>query len=302
MKNVKIRIPATTANLGGGYDLFGMALNLFNEATFEYVEQDHVECEVVGEGREILTVNESNLFLRSMNTFSKYFDEQIPGGILKMKNRIPLSRGLGSSSAAIVGGIYLANLLTGNKYVKEDLLPLAIELEGHPDNVAPALLGNFVVSIHHKGKWVPIIYDVPDDWSIIVSSPNIEVSTEAARRVLPEKILHHEAVENMSSVVSFVSAIVKNEPSYIERGFLDYLHIPYRLPLISNANKVFQAAMDSGAYGATISGSGSTLITIGAAMDADNIANAMQSAWGDDIVATTKVLSVCTQGVHEFFT
>ncbi len=299
MKKTKILVPATTANLGSGFDVFGMALNLYNEITFIPQEKAGLYCRIEGEGADFLKTDGGNLFIRSMHCFADRYQKELPSGILEMKNNIPLSRGLGSSSAAIVGGVYLANLLTGNAYSKTELLPLVIDLEGHPDNVAPALLGNFIVSLKDGGKWRTISYEVPAEWSMIAVSPRTPISTEKARRVIPVRVAHRHAVENVSAAVALISALVYKCPELLSAGFTDNLHVPYRLPLIKNGEKVLQEAIRAGAYAATISGSGSTILAIGDNTNREKIAEAMRVAFGEEEEAKVNILSVCTKGVHE---
>lgn len=302
MLTSKIKIPATTANLGSGFDVFGMALSLYNEAIFIRTDADNITGEVVGEGSTFLRIDENNLFVKSMRAYEKHFSKVLPGGKLRMINRIPLSRGLGSSSAAIVGGVYLANVLCGKPYSKKELLPLVIDLEGHPDNVAPALLGNFVASVFDDSEWHTISYQVPQEWKFVVASPNFPISTEEARRVLPKTISHKKAVQNVGQAAALLSAFVQDNPELLKVGFKDYLHVPYRLPLIKNGGRVIEAAIDAGAYAATISGSGSTLLAVSDAAHADAVEIAMKKAFSTEVSVTSHVLKVCTKGVRQFGT
>ncbi len=301
MNKVTISVPATTANLGAGFDVFGMALSLYNELSFELIEcGDKISLEIYGEGADTLFSGDSNnLVLKSMQHLSRFYQIPLPGGILKMTNRIPLARGLGSSSAAIVGGLYLASKLLKLGLSKQELLELAVEIEGHPDNVAPALFGNCICSARGSKKWETVLYQVPEEWKWIACVPQIPLSTEDARRVLPATIEHAKAVQNVASASFFLAALIYEEPRYLPIAFRDYLHVPYRLPLIPNGEKVLAAAMSAGAYAATISGSGSTLLAICPTDKAEIVAETMKSAFGAAYDARSFILEVCTQGVHE---
>ncbi|HET7375397.1 MAG TPA: homoserine kinase, partial [Anaerolineae bacterium] len=188
---IKVTVPATTANLGPGFDCLGMALAFYNEHDCELIE-DGLEISTEGEGAINLPRDVANLIVRSMQRVFDQVDFQHTGLRLHSINRIPLMGGLGSSSAAIVGGLIAANELTGNQLTRAELITLAIEIEGHPDNVAPALLGDLViVAADNKGPIVSRV-DVPE-MKVVVAAPNLQVSTEEARRLIPKTILHADA-------------------------------------------------------------------------------------------------------------
>lgn len=301
MTTINIRVPATTANLGAGFDVFGMALSLYNELSFVAEPQSTaIECRVEGEGKDELdAAGANNLAIRSMRRLADLCGRPLPGGILTMTNRIPLARGLGSSSAAIVGGLYLANRLLGAGLSKQELLSVAAAIEGHPDNVAPALLGNCVISVATDRGWETVSYDVPADWKWVACVPQAPLSTAAARQVLPKTVAHADAVANVGAATFFLSALVKENPQYLRLAFCDRLHVPYRLPLITGGTDVLTAAIEAGAYAATISGSGSTLLAVCDNAAANRVATSMAVAFGPDEEARSFVLDVCTTGAVE---
>ncbi|MCI5837251.1 MAG: homoserine kinase [Veillonellaceae bacterium] len=298
MPTVKIRIPATTANLGSGFDVFGLALSLYNEAEFIPTEGAGLRGEIIGEGSDSLATDADNLFLAAMRFFAERSGTTLPAGIVRMTNRIPLARGLGSSSSAIVGGVYLANCLAGKRYTKEELLPWVIEMEGHPDNVAPALLGGFIAS-GKAADWYAVPFPVPTAWRWVVASPQTPLATAAARKALPANVAHRDAVHNVAAAATLLAALLHERPELLAAGFADYLHVPYRLPLIAGGREVLAAAREAGAYAATISGSGSTLLAICNEATAAAVAAAMQTAFGSEQAARTHVLQVCPTGVQE---
>lgn len=301
MKTINIRVPATTANLGAGFDVFGMALSLYNELLFETDEDSSaIKCEIEGEGAEELTAaGTDNLVVRSMRRLADECGRPLPRGVLSMKNRIPLARGLGSSSAAIVGGLYLADRILGTGLSKQELLAVAVAIEGHPDNVAPALLGHCIASVQGDAGWETVSYHVPAAWKWVACVPQTPLSTAAARRALPATVAHADAVRNIGATTFFLSALVKENPQYLRLAFRDRLHVPYRLPLISGGENVLAAAVAAGAYAATISGSGSTLLAVCDSSSATRVAEAMAVAFGAEEGAQSFVLDVCTTGVVE---
>lgn len=261
-QQIHVQVPATSANLGSGFDAVGIALNYFNEIFFTETDEDCISIEIEGLGKkEIPRAFSDNMATQAMARAAERNGRTLPkGGRVKLVNRIPPGRGMGSSSSAIIGGILIGDALTGFQMSKEEMLSLATEIEGHPDNVAPALLGGLTISIMDGGKTMTNIVSVGDDLSFITVSPDVEVFTEDARAVLPKDIAYKDAVFNVSRVSFLVSSLVTKQYDRLKYGLQDKLHVPYRIGLIPGGEAVLQAAEDAGALGATISGSGSTLI------------------------------------------
>ena len=296
MMNVKIRIPATTANLGCGFDVFGMALDLYNEVAF-IPGGESLTGEIYGEGADTLIFNEQNLFYKSMKFFATHYGVDLPQGHLAMDHRIPMARGLGSSSAAVVGGVFLANQITGLQRSKEELLPLAIALEGHPDNVTPCLLGGFCSAHHIDADWQISRFSVPSDWRFVVVSPRSEVSTQKAREIMPQTVSLQDAIQNISGAAALIGALVNRRPQLLQAAFADCLHVPYRLTLIPHGQEVLKAALQAGAYASTISGSGSTLLAVSDEKHASAVGKAMQLAFCEEEAAQVHIVTVCADGV-----
>lgn len=258
-----VRVPATTANIGSGFDTLGMALGLYNEAYFTPVNGLSLmesRIDVQGEGAGKIKSGIDNMILQAMQAVSKKIGKAVPGGELELINRIPLARGMGSSSAALVSGAYLANQLCGNVLNKHEILNIVTELEGHPDNVAPAMFGGFCLSVIKNKSVLMEQLKIPDTWKAVVAVPDFELRTEDARRVLPDTYSREDSVQNIGAVSFLMAAIMMRKGELLKAGLADRIHVPYRLPLISGAEEAMKNADKKGCYGVTISGSGPTII------------------------------------------
>ncbi|HHV39212.1 MAG TPA: homoserine kinase [Tepidimicrobium sp.] len=258
---MKIIVPATTSNIGPGFDCLGMALTLYNTIEVEEIEEG-VNIEVSGLGKESICLDGNNLVYQSM---LRCFDKvgYKPRGLsIRLHNQIPLARGLGSSAASIVGGIVAANNLSGGRLNREELLKLAVEIEGHPDDVSPALLGGLVVSnmdgdsVHHVQT--PIASSI----KFIAAIPNETLSTEQARGALPDKILFEDAVFNVGKSSLLVAALIKGEMEVIPFGLEDRLHEPYRIKLLDSLEALFIDLKSNGLNNIFLSGAGPTIIML----------------------------------------
>ena len=300
-QQIHVRVPATSANIGSGFDAVGIALNFFDDFYFtEDAAKTHIDIEIEGLGKDSIPTDFSENFVgRAMKAVAIKNKGSLPkGGTLKLVNAIPPARGLGSSSAALVGGILIGNALTGNKMSKADMLSLATTMEGHPDNVAPALYGGLTVSIMADGKTLTNSIPIDDELTFITVSPEVEVSTEKAREALPKTIDYQNAVFNVSRVSFLVSSLFTKQYDRIFFGLQDKLHVPYRIRLIPGGKVVLKAAEDAGALGATISGSGSTLIAF-ATKNEEAIMNAMVNAFrAQGIESTGRILKCCNHGAQ----
>lgn len=259
MKTIHVRVPATTANLGPGFDCLGAALNLWNEATFEAAETWQVV--IRGEGADTLAGNAKNLIARAaLRVFASQKNEPPRGVRIICKNRIPLGAGLGSSAAATLIGLLGGNALLGKPLTPEEILRLAIEMEGHPDNVAPALLGGLTISgLGINGEILTRRFKLPR-WHVAVVVPEVRLPTKQARAALPPMVSHSTAVRNMGRSLLVVEALRTGDAALLQAAMDDELHQPYRLPLIPGASAALQAARNAGAVAATISGAGSGMI------------------------------------------
>lgn len=278
MKKVTIQVPATSANCGPGFDTLGLACTLYNELTYEITDTKGFQLEVEGEGADYLKPFGRNLaFQGFLQVWNQVNDGQRIGLKVTMKNRIPMSRGLGSSSSAIVAGLFAANCLCNNYYTKDQLLDMATAIEGHPDNVAPALYGGFTISyMDHEDKPHSLRVLPAKPLKFIAVVPDSKLATSLARQAIPATVPHHDAVYNASHAALLVGALLTGNYQYLGEGMEDKLHQPYRAHLIPGLMEVFAAAKAAGAYNAIISGAGSTVMAYAdPEADCEAIAKAM---------------------------
>ena len=256
---VTVRVPASTANLGPGFDCLGLALQMYN--TVELAFSVSTEVEITGEGQGQLPQGPRNLVLRTAERLASEVGVAVPGWFLRQHNDIPLARGLGSSSAAIVGGLVAANHLLAAGLDNRKLLQIAAELEGHPDNVAPALYGGLTACCVEGGEVFCLRFPAPCELAVGVAIPRFELSTEHARAVLPEQVPFADAVFNVSRAACTLAALVSGAWEVLGTVMQDRLHQPYRAPLVAGLEEVIAAAQEAGACGTVLSGSGPTVVT-----------------------------------------
>lgn len=258
---VCIQVPATTANLGPGFDTIGMALQLFNIVEMAETENGLL-IEIEGEGADKIPKNENNIVYQAAIALFKEAAYKQRGLKIRLINNIPIASGLGSSAAAIVGGLMAANTIAGYPLGEKELLNLATSLEGHPDNVAPAILGGIVVSTVLDGDVKFIQIKPPAALKCVIATPDFELSTKKAREVLPQSISLNDAIFNISRVAILVASLIAGDLSLLSVGMDDKIHQPYRSNLIPGMKKVFAAAKLAGAKGVALSGAGPTLIAL----------------------------------------
>lgn len=260
---IKIQIPATSANLGAGFDALGLALNYYNYVNIE--EADGIFIESL-DGTPVPT-DASNLVYDTAHILYDICGKKLNGLKIQQINNIPMARGLGSSSACIIAGLVGANQLLGEPMGLDDLVNLSAQIEGHPDNTAPALLGGIVTAVF-DGKCVHWVkQEVYTTLKFVVVIPNFEMKTEKARECLPKEISHKDAVYNLSRAALFSASLLTGKYENLRTAVHDRLHQPYRMELIPHGRDVFDTAYSLGAYAAYLSGAGPSLMAI---VDADN--------------------------------
>ena len=264
--NITIKVPATSANLGPGFDALGLALDLWNETTVTPAKE--FALTVTGEGADRLASGRNNLIVRAAQRLAEHAGKSLPPFHAKCINAIPLSSGMGSSSAAILTGLLAGNALLDNPLVKEEILNLASDMEGHPDNVAPALLGGLVVSTMHAGKVIARPVPLGMDVHITIVLPDFHLPTKQARAALPKRITMKNAVHNISRAVLVTEAFRSGDLSLLGKVMTDTLHQPYRLPLIPGAHSALDAAKEAGADAVALSGAGPSLIAFSSKAEA----------------------------------
>lgn len=294
---VTVRVPATSANCGPGFDTLGLACNLYNYFTYELIDQG-LSLKIEGEGTEKLKAGKNNLAFLS---FYKVWDMIVgskTGLSVIMSNNIPLSRGLGSSSTAIVAGLVAANHLTGNTLSKNEIVQLATEIEGHPDNVAPAILGGMTISYVDNGRASSLKFLPLKPFKLVAVVPDMPLATSLARRAIPKTVPHQDAVFNTSRAALLVGAMLTGDYQHLAAGLDDRLHQPYRAHLIPGMEDAFKAAVNNGAFNAIISGAGSTLMAyVPINVSCEAVGEAMCKALSEhDLHSVFHILDIDTEG------
>ena len=301
---VTVTVPATTANLGPGFDCIGAALSLYNRFQFSRLEPSATEklkITVTGQEAAKVKIDDSNLAYQAFIKLYGYLNQSPPPVAIHIDMQVPLARGLGSSATAIVGGLVGANELAGKPLSQVEVMQLAIELEGHPDNVVPALLGGcrLAASNTPSGSWE--ICDIPwhPDIVPVVAIPDFELSTAEARKVLPADYSRADAIFNAAHLGLLVRALAAGDRDWLRCALQDKIHQPYRQSLIRGYEAVQQAAMNAGACGMVISGAGPTLLALTNATNADAVVNEMAAAWGEfGVKADVRAIGLDTQGAQ----
>jgi homoserine kinase len=273
-----VRVPASTSNLGPGFDLLGLALTLWLEVRI--TERRAGRHELVRAGPELseLPPQDEDLLLlaferlRRAQPFEGHFRFEV-------RSEIPVGRGLGSSGAAIVAGLLLARAISGARLELGELLALGIELEGHPDNVAAALAGGLTLCARAgAGPWKLVRAALSPEIGFALAWPGTPLSTRRARAVLPASVSFADAVENPRRLALLLEGLRTGERELIELGIEDRLHVRYRLPLLPGAAQALAVAREAGAWAATLSGAGSGLVALGARGTLEPVARAMAEA------------------------
>ncbi|MCH7712961.1 MAG: homoserine kinase [Chloroflexi bacterium] len=268
MNHIQVLAPATTANLGPGFDCLGMALDIWNRLEVYPGSSDpNVPLvEVMGEGAGELDTGPGNLVYRAMAFLFNEAGQEMPSVRLECHNEIPLERGMGSSAAAIAGGLVAANAWCAREFGREftgnELLEMAVTIEGHPDNVAASVLGGLRLVISEEDQIFTVPVAVPPGLRAVLFIPDHRIATDDARAVLPQSVTRADAVYNMSRMALLVAAMAANHPEYLAEATKDRLHQPYRQELFPAMKLLFKAAMDAGALGVFLSGSGSTVLAL----------------------------------------
>jgi homoserine kinase len=260
---VKVRVPATVANLGPGFDALGVAVRMHLEIDIE-PRRDSVDIMIEGEGAEQLPADETNLVIRSMNTFFDFVGRRPPGYAVRVKNPIPLGSGLGSSAAAVVGGLYAARSITGRTVPQTEMVQLATELEGHPDNVMAALLGGLVVCYRPmESEELRSLRLEPSERLVpIVAVPAEGFSTVEARRALPEDVSFKDAQFTASRAALLVAAMTSGSGSEVlAEAMNDRLHEPHRLKLMPETAAVHGELRAAG-LAVALAGAGPSLLIV----------------------------------------
>ena len=290
-----VRVPATSANLGPGFDCLGLALRLYN--TLEAEVGQPFKITLTGPYREGIATDESKLVWQTMRHLWSAVNYPVPAAALTLDSHIPPARGLGSSSAAIIAGLVAANQIAGSPLSKLELLQMATELEGHPDNVTPALYGGVTLSVPTADGVIPRSLSSAPRLKAVVLIPELHLKTAEARGILPAEVSRSEAVFNISHAGLLIDAFIREEYSLLGEGMCDRLHQDRRSVLIPGMPETLKAARQNGAYGAALSGSGPTLIALVPEDSNDNVSQAMLATISQfGVKAQTLVLEIDSEG------
>lgn len=299
---VKVTIPATSANLGPGFDCLGLALELTNTIELCTAAPGVLEITAAGEGAADLPRDANNLVVEATNVLFAAVGKQPPGLRIHLHNHIPVGSGLGSSAAAILGGMLAANGLLGSPLTPAEVLDLAIRYEGHPDNVAPAMLGGLVLGVQDGENWHLDPIPIPP-MQVAYVLPDFQFPTVAARAVLPTAVSRPDAIFNAGRVGLLVRALAAANFAALRIAVQDRLHQPYRIPLVPGLAAAMEAALASGAAAVALSGAGPSLIAFApdgheainrAAQNAFQAAGLTSRAWVLPVALGGAVVSLCT--------
>ncbi len=298
MRRARVRVPASTANLGSGFDTLGMALTLYNEV--ELTEgRDGVQLLVEGEGKSVLEkAGAQNLVLRAVQSTLKDLGASPPGLRVRQINRIPLRRGLGSSAAACLGGIAAAAHLVGAELPTDEILSRALRFEGHPDNITPALMGGLTASAIVEGRVISARVRVPKRLKAVVVIPRLEIATKRARAVLPKQVPFQDVVFNLNRLALLMAGLTTDRLDLLGVGSEDRLHQPYRAALLPGMEAILEEGRRAGALASFLSGAGSSLMAL-VSDDGDEIGRRMSERWRREfgVENSVRLLEIDRQGL-----
>ncbi len=302
---VSVKVPATTANVGPGFDCFGMALSMYNVVTLEETvyPTKGLEINILSDSKDDLSAitiptDKSNIVYKAVELLYNYTGQVPPALRINIKSNIPIAKGLGSSASVIVGGVIAANKLLGDPADEDALLSIANEVEGHPDNTTPAMLGGFVLSsaeedgsiIHRKIEW-------PDDWKLTVCIPDYELATQISRSVLPEKVDLQDALYNAKRCALFVQALHTKDSDLLKVALYDKLHQPYRTRLVPGFDEITTNLKEIDVLGTVLSGAGPSILVISENSKVDDVKNTVKSTWESiGIRSSIKTVDIDTTG------
>ncbi len=296
---VSVKVPATTANLGPGFDSIGLALPIFNTITVEetIMPGTGIEINIIDETHEqdIISIptDENNVVYKAIELLYNSIGQTPSELKITIKTQIPIARGLGSSAAVIVGGLIAANELLGKPADEAALLSIATEIENHPDNITPAVVGGFVVSsLEDDGSVVYSKMNWPKDWNITVCIPDYELSTSIARSVLPQEVPMKDAIFNLKHVGMLVQAVNTNDEKLMKIALHDRLHQPYREKLVPGFREISEALKhEDNVLGVVISGAGPSILVISSGNHLDKIKETVSKVWAD-LNVKSKILTL----------
>lgn len=296
---VSVKVPATTANLGPGFDSLGLALPIFNIITVEetIMPGTGIEINIIDETHEqdIISIptDENNIVYKAIELLYNSIGQTPSELKITIRTQIPIARGLGSSASVIVGGLMAANELLGRPADEAALLSIATEIENHPDNITPAVVGGFVVSsLEEDGSVVYSKMNWPKDWNITVCIPDYELSTSIARSVLPEEVPMKDAIFNLKHTAMLVQAVNTHDEKLMKIALHDRLHQQYREKLIPGLKEINEALLhEENVLGVVISGAGPSVLVISHGNNLNKIRETVSKVWLD-LNVKSKILTL----------
>lgn len=265
VKMIRIQVPATSANLGSGFDSLGIALTMYNQVWME--ESDSID--ISSKDNIDIPKDENNLIYWAAKRLYDRCGHKLPGLKIIQLNNIPMARGLGSSSACIVAGISGANRLLGSPLNRQELIDLAAEIEGHPDNTTPAIEGGLAASAIEAGRVYSVSVPVSEKIRFVLFIPPFELKTEKARSVLPQQYSRNDAVYNLSRSALMTASLFSGKLENLRVAVQDRIHQPYRAGLIDHLDDVFRMSYELGSLGTYVSGAGPTIVSFVSADQAE---------------------------------
>lgn len=301
LKKIKIRVPASSANLGPGFDTLGLALNLYLDVVLEE-SPGLPQMQVFGEGRDYLQENpDQNLMLKAMRLFYKRLHQPFPDLNIRMDSQIPVARGLGSSAAAVAAGLCAAMAMNQQSITREQVLETALEMEGHADNVVPALMGGLNCVMIYQGKVYYQPVALPGDLNIVLAVPDFTLATEKARGVLPEKVSLQDTVSNLQRACFLIAGLFNRNTENMEKAMDDMIYQPVRKHLIPGFDRVMEGARQAGALGAALSGAGPSMLAF-CRQEGELVGQAMQNGFSSaGVKSRIYHLHPDFQGVQVYF-
>ena len=307
---VSVKVPASSANIGPGFDCLGIALPIYNTVTIEetVIPGTGIEINMMAEDEAIdemvfenIPKDENNIVYRAVELLYNSIGQEPTELKINIESQIPIARGLGSSSSVIVGGLLAANKLLGNPADEAALLAIATEVAGHPDNVAPALLGGFVLSNQEDDGSISYCkFNWPEEWDLTVCIPDFELSTSIARSVLPKEVPMQDAVFNAKHLGMLVHAVNTKDEKLMKKALQDRLHQQYREKLVPGMKEIMEAFKhEDGILGCVLSGAGPTILIISHKYDLDKIRSTVKEIWSNqNIKADIRTLKVEEKGAQ----
>jgi homoserine kinase len=295
-KLVTVRVPATSANLGPGFDSIGIAMDLFNTVSIE--ASDEFGVNLAGEGVDVLSEGQDNLVYQGLLAVYEKLQRPVPPLKLSCENWVPLARGLGSSSAALVAGLVAGNEFLGHPLSTQALLQIATKMEGHPDNVTPALFGGLQVAVMNGKTVEHIRVPLAADLGIVVFVPNFTMLTAEARGILPKQLSRADAIHNISRASLLIAAMATGSITHLKIAMEDVLHQPYRSKIFPAMPDFIQSAVDAGAAGAALSGAGSCILAFTLGNEARVADAMMETSAQTGVEGKTIITRVCYSGAQ----